>query len=317
MEHHRYHLAGFELRSEFALPLPACPSGSAPARAVVHVCSGEAPALPAPAVQRLLLEVAPDDYWLEIPQVARYRVRGGSEIVVQAAPSAPARAVAAYLCSYALAALCAQRGLLVVHATAVACSDKAVLIVGRSGCGKSTLGASLAARGAQVLSDDLCIIDTAGTSAMVLPSTDHLTLWGDSAAQLGHPVSESQRPIAGVPKFSVTVGSVAPAAVTIHLLLALREAKAAQSVCQLEALRPLDALASLAGGASLGALLQGMKREHLHLEQCRKVLAQAHAWQAPHCTSFDELPRLAQLIERLATSDTARCSTCLGALRVA
>jgi hypothetical protein len=60
-----------------------------------------------------------------------------------------------------------------------------------------------------------------------------------------------------------------------------------------------------------------MNREHLHLAQCRSVLAQANCWQVAQSTSFRELPQLVQLIERLTASDTAHCGTCLDALRVA
>jgi hypothetical protein len=314
MDQHRYRLAGFELTSEFALPLPAWPSASATAQPAVRVYRGEAPMLREPRVQRLLIQVASDEYWLEVPRVARYRVRGGSEIVVQvAAPGVSAQTVAAYLCSYALAALCCQRGLLVVHATTVACSDRAVLLLGPSGCGKSTLGAFLVARGARVLSEDLCIIDTAGGCAMAQPCAARFTLWPDCAERLGHPLNGAQQPINGVAKLAVAVGEAAVMPLPVHLVLLLREAR---SSARFEPLRPLEALATLAAGASLAALLQGMNRVGTHLEQCRRLLTEASAWQVVCHRSFDELPRIAQLIEQLAMHDADSAGTHAGVVRV-
>lgn len=306
MEQHRYRLADFELASEFVLPLPVAPSASTRALPEVQVCTGEAAALPAPRARRVLLQVAPDDYRLEIPGVACYRVRAGSQIVVQPAPGVPLRTVAAYLCSYALAALCCQRGLLVVHATAVACAGRAVLLLGRSGCGKSTLGASLVARGARLLSEDLCVIDTAGPVVQVLPSAQSFSLWPDSAAHLGYAISESLQPIAGVPKCRVDIGCSAASATPVHSVLVLGEATPALAAADCTALPLLAALASLAGGAGLGALLQGMGREYQHLEQCRQLLGQARAWQVARCASFAQLPDLAQLTEQLAMSPAAQ-----------
>jgi len=301
MEQHRYWLAGFELASEFALPLPACPSGMAAMQPAVRVYRGAAPMLSAPSVQRLLLQVASHDYWLEIPQVARYRVRGGREIVVEVAPGALTSTVAAYLCSYALAALCCQRGLLVVHATALGWSDQAILLVGSSGCGKTTLGAFMAARGARALSDDLCIIDTVDECALAQPSDRWFNLWPDSAARLSYAPPGAHQPIAGVAKRAIEVGAAETRALPVRLVLLLREARSPQPKLRLEPFRPLDALVSLAGGAGLAALLQGMNRAAAHLEQCRRLITQARACQIVYPRTFEELPRVAQLIEELAT----------------
>jgi len=52
--------------------------------------------------------------------------------------------------------------LAVLHAAAVAKNNAALLFIGSQGSGKSTLVASLCARGASYLADDLCPLDTSG-----------------------------------------------------------------------------------------------------------------------------------------------------------
>ena len=52
--------------------------------------------------------------------------------------------------------------LAVLHAAAIARNNAALLFIGSQGSGKSTLVASLCARGASYLADDLCPLDTSG-----------------------------------------------------------------------------------------------------------------------------------------------------------
>lgn len=54
-----------------------------------------------------------------------------------------------------------QRGLFAVHAAAVAHRGRAVILAGPSGAGKTTLALGLAARGLELLSDELAVLDPA------------------------------------------------------------------------------------------------------------------------------------------------------------
>lgn len=56
---------------------------------------------------------------------------------------------------------------LVLHATAVALGDKAVLITGSSGSGKSSLALEIMARGATLVSDDRVILSRSGQAVML------------------------------------------------------------------------------------------------------------------------------------------------------
>ena len=68
--------------------------------------------------------------------------------------------VRAYLLGTIFVVLCQQRGLLPLHASAIAAESGVVAFLARSGQGKSTLAAHLAQRGFRVLADDVCLIDT-------------------------------------------------------------------------------------------------------------------------------------------------------------
>ena len=123
---------------------------------------------------------------LNIPEAARYLIRGGTEILVEQAPASSPGSVAAYLLGTAFGVLCHQRGIIPLHASAVDVADGCVAFVGESGAGKSTLVAALASRGHQVIADDLCFLRLADTGDVkAWPGLNRIRLWEDSMLALG------------------------------------------------------------------------------------------------------------------------------------
>lgn len=76
------------------------------------------------------------------------------------------------------------RGIVSMHASAVAIGDQAVLILGPGGAGKSTTAAAFALRGHAVLADDVSAIEEMATQIRILPAYPHLRLWGTSVGML-------------------------------------------------------------------------------------------------------------------------------------
>lgn len=93
-------------------------------------------------------------FLLTTPQL-RCRVDNGREVTVDAGRETDRATVETLLLGAPLVALCYQRGLLPLSATAIEVNGGAVAFVGASGSGKSTIGAFLARRGYALLSDDL------------------------------------------------------------------------------------------------------------------------------------------------------------------
>jgi hypothetical protein len=79
-----------------------------------------------------------------------------------------------------------QRGLMVMHASALALGDRAILLVGPPGAGKSTMTAALCRDGWHFLADDYAVIfaDDAGI-LQVHPAFPHQRLSAESAALVG------------------------------------------------------------------------------------------------------------------------------------
>src|SRR5476651_2396481 len=114
---HRYRAFGLVLQSELALPELGSTSAAPQSPVDVEITTTALPGLVDPIVfLGMSLARAADGLLLEIPDVARYLVRGGREICVCPDPAASAETVRIYLLGTVLGALLHQRGTLPLHA---------------------------------------------------------------------------------------------------------------------------------------------------------------------------------------------------------
>jgi hypothetical protein len=184
-DHFNYTISGLHLRSDLELPeLPPAPATAKQAK--VSLTLGETPsALDKPISRGVLYEAAPSQFLLNMPQVARYWVRGGEQIVVTPQAGSLPEEVRLFLLGTVWAALLHQRGLLVLHASGILTPQGAVLLMGRSSAGKSSLAAAFYQRGYPVLGDDTIAVDVVAGQPVVYPAFAQLRLWPDMLRELG------------------------------------------------------------------------------------------------------------------------------------
>jgi hypothetical protein len=122
----------------------------------------------------------------------RFWVRGG-HVVVHRNPGADERVLGRQFVDRVLPAVLQQRGLLVMHANAVAVGGRALVITGESGAGKSTTANELLRRETSMLSDDVTALQMRDDSDIeVVPGGAQTHLTEDSATLLGVTYDESQ-----------------------------------------------------------------------------------------------------------------------------
>ena len=176
----RYYSAyGLHWLSE--LPLPFRPVGAA-RRVDVTVRAGavaDASLLPG-AWKGVWAHDSSGAFLINVARVARYRVEEGAAIVVDPAGGGEAD-VRTFLLGSVLGACLQQRGIVTLHASAVAVDGGAVLFAGGSGAGKSSLAAAFVRRGYGLLADDIggVVLDRE-RRATVLPAFPCLRLWDDA-----------------------------------------------------------------------------------------------------------------------------------------
>lgn len=195
-----YHAYGLSIASDLECPELLRGNGAAPD---VRVRFGPAPAgLASPQAQGVAYQAAPDQFLLDVEHVARFFILSGSEIVIERAPEAADGDIRSFLLGSVIGALLHQRGVLPLHASAIATARGAVAFAGGVGCGKSTLAAAFHRRGYRVLTDDVCAVSLDATgNPLVTPAYPQLNLWADALAQIGEAKENLHRRSAQIEKY--------------------------------------------------------------------------------------------------------------------
>jgi hypothetical protein len=228
---------------------------------------------------------------LVVNKVARYRIVGGTSVIVQPEPGVPDRNVRLFLLGSAFGALLHQRGLLPLHANAVEIDGKAIAFMGESGAGKSTLAAWFHDAGYRVLADDVCVIrfDETGRP-LACPGLPRLRLWQDAINLSGRDASNYSRSYIGdhpFDKFDVPVPASGPRGATVPLA-ALYELDTGEAfeITRLSALQGTEALFANTYRGSYLTATNGHKR---HWESAVRLVQSAPVFRAVRKWNLVEL----------------------------
>ena len=115
-----------------------------------------------------------------------------------------------------------QRDYLVLHGSALAKDDKAILFLGDSGQGKSTIAYSLLEQGWKLLADDLIAIDQ---NNFVLPGMPRIKLWNETLAEFNLDKNKFSRVRNNVDKYELksTFLNIQESKVEINKILVLKK----------------------------------------------------------------------------------------------
>ena len=273
-----YSLAGLRIHSELPLPVVLRPQSKAPLGEEIDIEYGSVPEHLTSARIFPETEVCGDELLLTIPNVARFLVKGGRQISIEAAPLATESDISAWLLGTVFGALCHQRGIMPLHGSAVDVADGCVVFVGASGAGKSTLAAALSARGHQVISDDVCFLRRSGKGGIsVWPGIGRIRLWPDALEALGFDKASIERELRGYNKFLVPIAAPADPFVPRPL----------RGIYQLEASENFEphSIHRLSGAATIELVLPNVYRltlaEHIGAKPAIFALCTAIANEVP------------------------------------
>jgi hypothetical protein len=207
-----YGLGGLRIVSDFPLfGLQTCCRDEAEAHGEIVIRRAPIPDRVVTATARFLNGYYSGTYngrevLLDSPRVGRFLLRAGQEILIDVAPSSNDNEVREYLLGAVFGALCHQRGITPLHASAIDVADGCVAFVGASGAGKSTLVAALARRGHEIISDDECFLqlDSNG-NVQSWPGISRIRLWEDARSALGFAGPGVERAMHGYYKHFVPI----------------------------------------------------------------------------------------------------------------
>ena len=124
-------------------------------------------------------------FLFRIPEVGAFLIIDGRQVLIDPAPDANLTLIRLYLLGSVMGILLHLRGILPLHASAIAHEGRAIAFLGASGRGKSTIAQALRQRGYPVLADDICALQILGKDrSLVLPGYNNLKLPRDSAREL-------------------------------------------------------------------------------------------------------------------------------------
>ena len=108
----------------------------------------------------------------------------GTEVWAKWAEPLTLEDTATYLLGPVMGFVMLLRGIVCLHASAIAVGDKAIALLGPAGSGKSTTAAAFSDRGYSVLAEDVVTLDDRGRSFLVRPGYPCIRLWPASVKAL-------------------------------------------------------------------------------------------------------------------------------------
>lgn len=120
------------------------------------------------------------------PRAGRFTFHQGKEIIVQPTAERNLELIRLYLVNGMMNILLFQRGVLVLHGSAIAIRNQAVGFIGASGRGKSSIAAALYRRGHRLFSDDVIPVQFKGDQIEVFPGYPQVKVSEEVATCLGY-----------------------------------------------------------------------------------------------------------------------------------
>jgi len=286
-----YSAFGLRIRSE--LLLPEFEEIADPGNLCDVSVSADEQWVPSDRIQASSWTVNKDEARFWYPGVGGFRVIHGSKIVISPEPFVDEGLLRLYVEGMMFATLLYQRNYFVLHASVIRIGDSCVAILGHVGAGKSSTAAALYARGHAVVSDDNAAISLAGQVPMITPAFPYVKVFAGIAESLGYRSEALQRMHSSQPKFASNVSESFPRGPVPLAGIYLLSRDAAEPVAPLNATETTIEL--IRNSVPTRWNLPGTPD---HLQQSTALASRVPAFRVRTFTTLEELPVLAQTIER-------------------
>ncbi|AEH84744.1 HPr kinase [Mesorhizobium opportunistum] len=299
---HFYRAYGLTVASDVALPEL---EPVEPAAADITIAVG-AIDMPKPSPQAATtFRFEPDRQYLAWHAVGAFLISGGRRIDVEPAPGVDDALLAFPLLGPVMALLLHRRGLLVLHASAIAVAGKGAIFMGDKGAGKSTTASALIRAGHELLTDDVVALDLSNPDRpMIVPGFPQIKLAADAAAAIPlgqaevrpqvHPaIDKMQHRLHGA--FS---GSVVPVA---RIYVLERGQRAAMT--PLPAIAALPAIIKFSYVTRFGRAALSGDFAAMHLRQCSAIANHVGVCRLEVPAGLDRIGEAVALLERELAED--------------
>ncbi|MFV8337569.1 hypothetical protein ACNQF7_16025 [Flavobacterium sp. RSP29] len=130
------------------------------------------------------LQVGENDFFLNVHNVATYRVQNGNSVLIFRHENADLASIKLFLNGSVLGAVLHQQGTLPFHGSCFQYNEKGVLLCGDSGAGKSSVTVAFCQNGACFINDDITPVAISESETIIIPIKTRIKLWDDSFQKL-------------------------------------------------------------------------------------------------------------------------------------
>jgi hypothetical protein len=267
----------------------------------IHKGKIEPPTLEAISIQRQGIEAlfggTAQEAYLQWKGIATLLAKDGTILIVEPdSDDIDPQLLNLYILSEALGLILYQRGLFLVHASAIKIGQQAVIFAGPPGAGKSTTAAAFAQFGYTVLADDMVAMSLNSLGkVMVYPAFPQIKIWPSAVKGLGYNPSSLPPLFSGSRKRVIRQKENFPVELfpLAHIFFLENGAN-----LKITKMTKTEAFFSLARFFPLPSdLLQGTALER-HFQQCVQLTGEVDIWKVENPKTFNALKDLVPWVER-------------------
>ncbi len=244
------------------------------------------------AQQPLALDLSGEQGIIYIKDAGVFLLERGEKIVVIPSENACEQKIRLALVGTVMAILLHQRGLFILHASAVNIDGETVAFLGDSGEGKSSLAAALNLQGFAMVTDDVTVVANQDQGrAAIVPAYPQFKLAADVAECLGY---EQNQELLLHPKLEKRgyrhLENFPSTPLPIRCIYVLQSG----SQISITALKPTEAIAQLRHHSQLANLFPGSEKSSW--QQCLELSKKFTIYRLVRPRNLAMLPELAQLV---------------------
>lgn len=201
-------LYGYKIESDLDLPYLLDDNGTG-YRGTVYMRAGKVPEnVTNPLMTRKFFQAGEGMLRVIIPKLCIFFIEAKNKdihITYEAMDNASLRNISAYLVGSVFAGAMHLKDEFALHAGSMNIGDQTILIAGDSGAGKSSLIAEMLKQDAELVTDDVSVIEMKNESPSIMPGHPNIRLWKDAAKATGYSYNEDDKIGSVEPKYWIPV----------------------------------------------------------------------------------------------------------------
>jgi len=293
-----YQAYGVNIHSDF--PLPELLQGGDEADIYIQKGKLKPPPLEPTSINRQGIEAlfggTTQEAYLRWQEIATLLAKDGTTLIVEPdSNDIEPQLLNLYILSEALGIILYQRGLFLLHASAIKIGEQVIIFAGTPGAGKSTTAAAFAKCSYTVLADDMVAIslDSSG-KPMVYPAFPQIKIWQSAVEGLGYNPSSLPPLFPGSHKRVIRQKGNFPVHPFPLAHIFILEEGGDLKITKMDG---ANAFFSLARFFPLPSdLLQGTALER-HFQQCVQLTGDVDIWKVENPKNFEALKKLVSWVE--------------------